>query len=305
MNRKIILDCDPGHDDAIAILLAGQKQYFNLLGITTVSGNQTIEKTTQNAINLVEFLQIDVPIAMGSSDPICRPRVNCPEIHGESGLDGFIFPKYDKKCDSRSAVDFIIDTLLSNDKVTIVITGPMTNVALAIKQQKEILKHIDEIIFMGGSTGAGNVTPEAEFNILVDPEAADIVLNSGVPIKMVGLNITRTVLVTKQVVERMRKINNQASKLFVDLMEVFNTNQAKFFGLLEGAPLHDPVTIASMIDDKLIVWKDLNVRVDISHSPLEGKTYCEEKLPYNCKVAIGIDIPRFWDLIEQGIRYYN
>ena len=305
MSRKIILDCDPGHDDAIAILLAGQKQYFNLLAITTVSGNQTIEKTTQNAINLAEFLKINVPIAMGSSDPICRPRLNCPEIHGESGLDGFEFPKYSKKCDSRNAVELIKETLISNDKATVVITGPMTNIAMAIKAYPEILKHIDEIIFMGGSTGAGNITPEAEFNILVDPEAADIVLSCGLPIKMVGLNITRRVLVTKSVVERMSKINNQASKLFVDLMNVFNANQAIFFGLTEGAPLHDPVTIASMIDDKLITWKDMNVKIDTSHSPLEGKTYCENKKPLNCKVAIDIDIPRFWDIVEQGIKYYD
>ena len=305
MSRKILLDCDPGHDDAIAILLAGQKQYFNLLGITTVSGNQTIEKTTQNAINLVEFLQIDVPVAMGSSDPICRPRMTCPEIHGESGLDGFEFPKYSKKCDSRNAVDFIIETLLKNNKVTIVITGPMTNVAKAIIKNKEILKHIDEIVFMGGSTTDGNVTPAAEFNILVDPEAADIVLSSGVPIRMIGLNITRTVLVRKSVVERMKKINNQTSKLFVDLMEVFNANQANYFGIMEGGPLHDPITIASMIDDNLITWNDMNVRIDTSHSPLEGKTYCEEKEPHNCKVAVAIDINRFWDIIKKGIRNYR
>ena len=305
MSRKILLDCDPGHDDAIAILLAGQKQYFNLLGITTVSGNQTIEKTTQNAINLVEFLQIDVPVAMGSSDPICRPRMICPEIHGESGLDGFEFPKYSKKCDSRNAVDFIIETLLKNNKVTVVITGPMTNVAKAIIKNKEILKHIDEIVFMGGSTTDGNVTPAAEFNILVDPEAADIVLSSGVPIRMIGLNITRTVLVRKSVVERMKKINNQTSELFVDLMEVFNANQANYFGIMEGGPLHDPITIASMIDDNLITWKDMNVKVDTSHSTLEGKTYCEEKEPHNCEVAVAIDINRFWEIIEKGIRNYK
>ena len=305
MNRKILLDCDPGHDDAIAILLAGQKKYFNLLGITTVSGNQTIEKTTQNAINLTEFLKIDVPIAMGASDPICRKRMNCPEIHGESGLDGFEFPKYSKKCDSRNAIKLMEDILLSNDKVTVITTGPMTNLGMAIKHNKEILKHIDEIIFMGGSTTDGNVTPAAEFNILVDPEAADIVLTSGVPIRMIGLNITRTVLVRKSAVERMRKINNQTSKLFVALMEVFNRNQASFFGLTEGGPLHDPITIASMIDDNLITWKNMNVKVDTSHSPLEGKTYCEEKEPHNCKVAMAIDINRFWDIIEEGIRNYN
>ena len=305
MNRKILLDCDPGHDDAIAILLAGQKQYFNLLGITTVSGNQTIEKTTQNAINLVEFLKIDAPVAMGASDPICRQRLNCPEIHGESGLDGFDFPKYSKKCDSRNAINLMLDLLNSNDKVTVVTTGPMTNLGMLLKAHPEVKNHIYEIIFMGGSTGEGNMSPYAEFNILVDPEAADIVLSSGLPIKMVGLNVTRRVLVTKQVIERMSKINNRASKLFVDLMNVFNANQANYFGITEGGPLHDPITIASMIDDALITWEDMNVTVDTSNGPKVGQTLCSNKKPLNCKVAIDINIPRFWDIVEKSIKNYK
>ena len=305
MNRKIILDCDPGHDDAFAILLAGEKRYFDLLLITTESGNQTIEKTTQNAINLVEFLKIDVKIAKGESDPLVRGKIICPEIHGETGLDGFEFPKYARKCDSTNGVQAIIETLLQNDKVTVVTTGAMTNLALAIKQCPEILKHIDEIIFMGGSTTEGNMTPAAEFNILCDPDATDVILNCGRPIRMVGLNITRRVLVTKSVIERMGKINNQASKLFVDLMEVFNANQAKTFGLLEGGPLHDPVTIASMIDDKLIKWEEMNVSVELKEGPLYAKTYCENKKPHNCLVAVDIDIDKFWDIIEEGIKSYN
>ena len=304
MNRKIILDCDPGHDDAFAILLAGQKKYFDLLLITTESGNQTIEKTTQNAINLVEFLKINVPIAMGESHPLVRNKILCPEIHGESGLDGFEFPKYSRKCDSLNGVQTIIETLLSNEKVTVVTTGAMTNLALAIKRCPEILNHIKEIIFMGGSTTDGNITPAAEFNILCDPDATEIVLSCGRPIKMVGLNITRRVLVTKDVISRMSDINNKASKMFVDLMTVFNANQAKTFGLLEGGPLHDPVTIASMIDDNLITWKEMNVSVELSKGPLYAKTYCENKKPHNCYVAVDIDVNRFWDIVEEGINSY-
>lgn len=307
--KNIILDCDPGHDDAIAILLAGQKKYFNLLGITTVSGNQTIEKTTQNAINLVNFLKIDVPIAMGSSEPLVRERQICSEIHGESGLDGFTFPKYLQKPIDKNAAELIIELTSNNDNVTIIATGPITNVALALKMKPAIKKHIDEIIFMGGSLTNGNVSPAAEFNILCDPEATHIVLSSGIPVKMVGLNVTRMVLVNKQVVERMKSIGNKASDLFTKLMMVFNANQAKTFNNFIGGPLHDPVTIASLIDDSLVEWKDCNVTIDLSHGSSYGRTNCDIfdylKLPHNCKVAMNINVDRFWDIIEEGIRNYE
>ena len=307
--RNIILDCDPGHDDAIAILLAGQKNYLNLLGITTVSGNQTIEKTTKNALNLVNFLKIDVPVAMGSSEPIVREKQICEAIHGKTGLDGYEFVPHDKKVEEMSAVELIIDLTSKNEHVTIVATGPMTNVALALKLKPEIKNHIDEIIFMGGSIDNGNVTPAAEFNIYVDPEAAHIVLNSGLPIKMVGLNVTRKVLCSKEVVSRMGKIGNKTSDLFVKLMNVFNANQAKTFNNFIGGPLHDPVTIASLIDDKLVTWKNMNVTIDLSYGPSAGRTNCDVSdylhLPHNCLVAMDIDVNRFWDIIEEGIKYYE
>lgn len=307
--RNIILDCDPGHDDAIAIVLAGQKKYFNLLGITTESGNQTIEKTTRNALNLVEFLKIDVPVAMGSSEPIVREKQICEEIHGKTGLDGYTFPHYDKKIEDINAIELIKKLTLSHDKVTIVTTGAMTNLALALKAYPEIKNHIDEIIFMGGSTTNGNVTPAAEFNIYCDPEAAHIVVSSGLPVKMVGLNVTRKVLVTKEVIERMAKINNKTSDMFVKLMTVFNVNQAKTFNNFVGGPLHDPLTIASLIDDSLVTWQDANLEIDISHSSSYGRTNCDLydylKKPHNAKIAIDVDVSRFWDIIEEGIRNYE
>ena len=303
--RNIILDCDPGHDDAIAILLAGQKSYFNLLGITTVSGNQTIEKTTRNALNLVNFLKLDVPVAMGASEPLVAEKRICEEIHGKTGLDGYEFETHNRKVIDLSAVDLIFQLTSKYEHVTIVATGPITNIAIALKAKPEIKKHIDEIIFMGGSTESGNITPFAEFNVLCDPEATHIVLNSGLPIKMVGLNVTRKVLCSKQVVERMNKIGNKTSDLFVKLMNVFNANQAKTFNNYIGGPLHDPVTLASMIDDNLITWKEMNVSVDMSHGSTYGKTNCDSKLPHNCIVAMDINVERFWDIIEQGIRYYE
>ena len=307
--RNIILDCDPGHDDAIAILLAGQKKYFNLLGITTISGNQTIEKTTKNAINLVNFLKLNVPVAMGSSEPLVREKQICEEIHGKTGLDGYDFPKYEQKIESIPAYEFIIKLTSSHEHVTIITTGPMTNLALALKARPDIKKNIDEIIFMGGSIDNGNVSPAAEFNILCDPEAAHIVLTSGLPVKMIGLNVTRKVLCSKAVVERMAKINNKTSDLFVKLMSVFNANQAKTFNNFIGGPLHDPVTIASLIDDSLVTFKHLNVTIDLTHGPSYGRTNVDLfdylKQPHNCFVATDINVEKFWDIVEEGIRHYE
>ena len=307
MKRNIILDCDPGHDDAIAILLAGNNPQFNLLGISVVAGNQTIEKTAKNALNVATYLGIDVPIAVGCEFPMVRDRVICAEVHGESGLDGFDFPKYDKQYDKRHGTQLIIDSVMNNDDVTIVATGPLTNVAMAIKLEPRLIQKTKEIVLMGGSIDHGNTSPAAEFNIMCDPEAAHVVFTSGIPVKMVGLNVTRKVLVTEEVIQRMEKINNKASDMFVKLMRVFNANQNKTFGVAAG-PLHDPATIASILDEKLIKYQKMNVEIDISHGPSYGRTNCDVfdylKKPHNAYVAMDIDVNRYWDLIEQGIKSY-
>ena len=307
MKRNIVLDCDPGHDDAVAILLAGKNPNINLLGISVVAGNQTIEKTARNALNVATYLGINVPICIGCEFPMVRERVICAAIHGESGLDGFDFPDYGDKFDKRHGVQLIIDSVMNNDKVTIVATGPLTNVAMAIKMEPRILKRLDEIVIMGGSVDNGNTSPAAEFNIMCDPEAAHVVFSSGVTVRMVGLNVTRKVIVTDEVVNRMEKINNKASDMFVKLMKVFNENQRKTFGVSAG-PLHDPATIASIIDESLIKWQKMNVVIDISHGPSYGRTNCDVfdylQAPQNAYVAMDIDVNKYWDIIEKGIRAY-
>ncbi len=308
MRKNIILDCDPGHDDAIAILLAGNNPKLNLLGISVVAGNQTIEKTARNALNIASFLGIDVPVAIGCEFPMVRERVICAAIHGESGLDGFTFPKTDKQFDKRHGVQLIIDSVMNNEDVTIVATGPLTNVAMALKMEPRLLNKVKEIVLMGGSVDNGNTSPAAEFNIMCDPEAAHVVFSSGIPVKMVGLNVTRKVLVTNEVVKRMAKINNKVSDMFEKLMNVFNENQRKTFGV-EAGPLHDPATIASLIDEKLITYKKMNVTIDISHGPSYGRTNCDVfdylHAPQNAYVAMDIDVNRYWDIIEEGIRNYK
>ena len=307
MKRNIILDCDPGHDDAVAILLAGKNPNINLLGISAVAGNQTIQKTARNALNVATYLGINVPICIGCEFPMVRERVICAAIHGESGLDGFDFPDYGDRFNKRHGVQLIIDSVMNNDKVTIVATGPLTNVAMAIKMEPRILEKLDEIIIMGGSVDNGNTSTAAEFNIMCDPEAAHVVFSSGVTVRMVGLNVTRKVIVTDEVVNRMEKINNKASDMFVKLMKVFNENQRKTFGVAAG-PLHDPATIASIIDNDLIKWQKMNVVIDISHGPSYGRTNCDVfdylHAPHNAYVAMDIDVNKYWDIIEQGIRAY-
>lgn len=306
--RNIILDCDPGHDDAIAIVLAGHNEKINLLGISVESGNQTLEKTAKNALNLASFLNLNVPVCKGLDTPIIRDKVICEQIHGESGLDGFTFPKPSYDFDSRNGVNFIIDTIKKYDDVTIVATGPLTNVAMAIRMEPLIKSRVKEIIIMGGSIDHGNTSPAAEFNIMCDPEAAYIVFNSSITVKMIGLNVTRKVLVYPEIIARMKEINNKVSEMFVDLMKVFNENQRKTFGIVAG-PLHDPATIVSLIDESVIKYQKMNVQIDISHGPSYGRTNCDvfdylhkEK---NAYVAVDIDVDKYWDIIYQGIKNYS
>ena len=305
---KLILDCDPGHDDAFAIMLAGNSSIFDLLGISVVAGNQTLEKTTVNAFNVKSYLGIDVDVYKGSDRPIVKAPKTCGEIHGESGLDGFTFPKYDYSLIKDGGVDFIIKSLLCNENVTVVTCGPMSNLARALLKEPRIKKHIKEVVLMGGSIVNGNVTPAAEFNIFSDPEAADIVFNSGVVVKMIGLDVTRKVLVLPEIISRMEKINNKASDMFVKLMKFFNKTQKEVFGIA-AAPLHDPVTIASLIDDSLLTYEYMNVTIDTSHGPSDGRTNCDIfdylHLPKNAYVATDIDVDLFWDIMEKGLRNYK
>ena len=305
--RNIILDCDPGHDDAVAILLAGNNPVLNLLGISVVAGNQTIEKTARNAYNVARYLGINVPIAIGCEFPMVRDRVICAAIYGESGLDGFEFPKYDYQFDKRHGVQLIIDSVMQNDDVTIVATGPLTNVAMALKMCPAMVNKVKEIVLMGGSVDNGNTSPAAEFNSMCDPEAAHVVFTSGITVKMIGLNVTRKVLVTEEVIKRMEKINNSASDMFVKLMKVFNANQRKTFQI--DAPLHDPATIACLIDEDVIRFQKMNVVIDISHGPSYGRTNCDVfdylHAPHNAYVAMDIDVNKYWDVVEQGIRSYK
>lgn len=308
--EKIILDCDPGHDDAVAILMAGIHPSIQLLGITTVAGNQTLNKTTINALNVCQYLNIDVPVCSGMSLPMVRKvQTIANDIHGESGLDGPVFDKLTKELYKRHAVNFIIETLKnSNEKITLVVTGPMTNVAMAFRMEPSIVEKVKRVIFMGGSYQLGNVTPAAEFNIFADAEAAYVVFNSGVPLVMMGLDLTRQALCYPNIVERMGKVGGKASKLFVDLMGFFCKTQKQVFGW-EGGPLHDPTCIAYIIDESCIETKDMYSEVEIRSEKCYGRTLCDyfgvTKNKPNSKVSIKLDVDKFWNIVEECIKLYN
>jgi ribosylpyrimidine nucleosidase len=308
VKKKIILDSDPGHDDAVAIMLAGKAENLELLGLSVVSGNQTIEKTTRNALNICQYLDLDIPVSMGAAHPLVKKPMICPEIHGESGLDGFIFPELHKQIDPRPADRFLVDLCLANEKVILVPTGPLTNIAMALQKEPKIKDHIEKIVLMGGSIGLGNVSPAAEFNILVDPEAADIVFRSGLPIYMNGLDVTRQVLVKESIIERMEKIPNKSATLFAALMRKYNENQKKVFAWSDGGPLHDPVTVVSLIDPSVVEYRYVNVEIDLSKGPSYGRTNCDLydflHRTKNAYVATAIDVAKYWDTIEKVLRAY-
>ena len=308
--RKIILDCDPGHDDAIAIMLAAKSEVLDLLGVSVVAGNQTVEKTVRNALNVCQYLGLDVPVYQGCGQPMIRDKqVVAGDIHGESGLDGPVFAPLTKQAEKKHGVQFIIDTLLASDgDITIVTTGPMTNLAMAMRLCPDIIPKIHEIVLMGGSYQLGNVTPAAEYKIIADADAAHVAFTCGRKITMIGLDVTRKVLCYPSIVERMGRIDNSAAKLFVDLMTFFNKSQKEVYGW-EGGPLHDPVTIAYLINPDILTVKEMYTQIDIRSEQSYGRTNCDffhymGKEP-NSFVAIDIDPEKFWDVVEDGIRKYS
>lgn len=307
--EKIILDCDPGHDDAVAIMLAAINPKIELLGITVVAGNQKLEKTVNNALKVCNHLNLDVPVYSGMSRPMIREQLIANDIHGETGLDGPKFEELKIKAEDKHAVNFIIDTLMNSDeKITLVPTGPLTNIGMAIRFEPRIIEKINRIVLMGGSYQLGNMTPAAEFNILADPDAAHIVFSSGVKVVMMGLDLTRQASATKEVVEKIKSLNNKASKLFVDLMEFFAASQKNVFGW-SAPPVHDPTTIAYIIDPECIEVKPMFCEIELWSERSYGRTLCDyfgilKKEP-NVDVAVKLDFDRFWNLIYENLKLYD
>lgn len=303
--RKIILDCDPGHDDAIAMLMAAVHPKIDLLGITIVAGNQTLDKTLVNGLNVCQHLGLEHSVYAGMSLPMVRDQVVAAYIHGESGLDGPVFRPLVKKAEKAHAVQFIIETLMASDgDITLVPVGPLSNIAMAMRLEPRIIPKIQEIVLMGGAYGLGNITAAAEFNIYADPEAASVVFRSGAPIVMMGLDLTCQAQCYPEIIARMEKIGNKASKLFSDIMNFVLKTQKEAYGF-EGSPLHDSTCIAYLIDPGCIELKSMYTEVDLRSELCYGRTVCDyfndSGKKHNSKVALKLDADRFWDIVEECI----
>jgi purine nucleosidase/pyrimidine-specific ribonucleoside hydrolase len=305
--KPVILDCDPGHDDMVAIMLAAADPGIDLLAITTVAGNGTLDRTTRNARATCALAGISgVPIAAGAPGPLLGTLHTAPTVHGESALDGAELPSGDEVPLAPEHAVALTARLLreSAEPVTLVPVGPLTNVALLLRLHPELTGRIAEIVVMGGSMGAGNVTPFAEFNIWVDPEAADVVLRSGVPLTLCGLDVSHQALATPEVLGRLGALGTPLAATVVDLLGFFGDRYREIWGF-ESPPLHDPVAVARVIDPALVRCEDAYVAIELHGAHTRGATVCDRygvlgRAP-NAKVATELDVPRFWDLVIGAI----
>ncbi|MGG7508934.1 nucleoside hydrolase [Plantibacter sp. YIM 135249] len=306
MPTPVILDCDPGHDDVFAIWLAAGNPDLDLKAITTVSGNGYLEHTTMNARIACTVAGIEgVPISAGAAKPLERELVPGAWIHGENALGGPVLPEPTVPVDPRTAVELIADVLRASDvPVTLIPTGPLTNIAMFLAAHPELRSSIKEIIWMGGSTGRGNVGAYPEFNAWADPEAADIVVRSGIPFTMVGLNITHQALITTDVIERIGAIGNETGAFGVDLLRFFCASYDAVEGMPEG-PLHDPVAVAMAIDRAVATTQRTRIDVETKGEHTSGATSVDLhdmlKREPNADVALQLDVARFWSLVESAI----
>jgi purine nucleosidase len=305
--KPVILDCDPGHDDMVAIMLAAASPEIDLLAITTVAGNGTLENTTRNARATCELAGIaGVPIAAGAPGPLLGGLRTAPTVHGESALDGAELPSGDGvPLSPEHAVELSARILREHaEPVTIVPVGPLTNVALLLRTYPELTEQIAEIVVMGGSMGAGNVTPFAEFNIWVDPEAADVVFTSGVPVTLCGLDVTHQALATADVLGRLSAIGTRVAATVVDLLGFFRDRYRDIWGL-DAPPVHDPVAVARVLDPALVRCVDAHVAIELHGAHTRGATVCDRygvlgRAP-NAQVAVELDVARFWDRVIGAI----
>jgi purine nucleosidase len=306
MATKIILDCDPGHDDAIALLLAWGNPEIDLVGVTTVGGNQTIEKVTRNALAVARVAGITgVPFAQGAHRPLVRDIKNAPSIHGESGLDGPVLPEPTLALDERHAVTFIIDTIMAAEPggITLVPTGPLTNIALAVRTEPRIAERVKQVVLMGGGVNVGNWSATSEFNIVADPEAAHIVFNESWPLTMVGLDLTHEALATPDVTAQIAAIGTEPARFVGELLEFFaHTYRAQGF---DHPPVHDPCAVAFVIDPSVMQTVKVPLDVELAGSLTLGMTVADFRAPApegcTTQVARNLDHAKFWALVVDAL----
>jgi inosine-uridine nucleoside N-ribohydrolase len=295
----ILLDCDPGHDDAIALLLALASPEVELRGVTTVAGNQTLEKTTANALRVLELVgRDDVEVAAGAERPLVRDPFVAAYVHGETGLDGTDLPPAQGAPAGSHAVDFLAERV---DGITLVATGPLTNVALLLARYPEVRPQ--RIVLMGGAIAEGNVTPAAEFNVWADPEAAKRVFASGLDLTMVGLDVTHKALVRTEHKERLRAAG-RVGRTAAELLDFYDRFHREVYGF-DGSPIHDAVALAYAFRPALLETRELNVEIECESELCRGRTVVDVwrrtgREP-NAHVAVDIDAPAFVELLVERV----
>jgi len=312
MKRKLIIDCDPGQDDCINLFLAlPPTNLYEVLGITVVAGNVSLDKVSRNARLICELSnRFDIPVYEGCDAPLEISLVTAEEVHSDEGLEGIEIFEPKIKAQDKHAVDFIIDELMAaeNGEITLVPTGPLTNIASAIQKEPLIVDKIAEIVLMGGAMReGGNITPSAEFNIFVDPKAAQIVFSSECKITVFGLDVTHQVLSSFEVLERIKAIKNNVAQSAYNLLTCYGRFDSEKYGN-DGAPLHDPCTMAYILKPDLFEFKQCNVRVEVQSELTRGHTSVDfwnsTSLPQNSFWAHKVDTEGFFDLLIHQLKKY-
>ncbi|MFU2169737.1 pyrimidine-specific ribonucleoside hydrolase RihA [Klebsiella grimontii] len=310
MALPVIIDCDPGHDDAIALVLALASPELDVKAVTSSAGNQTPDKTLRNALRMLTLLKRpDIPVAGGALKPLMRELIIADNVHGESGLDGPALPEPGFAAQSCTAVELMANILRDSvEPVTIVATGPQTNVALLLNSHPELHAKIERIVIMGGAMVLGNWQPAVEFNIYVDPEAAEIVFQSGLPVVMAGLDVTHKAQIHVEDIERFRRIGNPISTIVAELLDFFlEYHKDEKWGFV-GAPLHDPCTIAWLLKPEMFTTVERWVGVETQGKYTQGMTVVDfynltGKQP-NATVMLDVDRQAFVDLLAERLAFY-
>lgn len=312
----LLIDCDPGHDDAIAILFAAKR--LDVVGVTTVFGNQTVEKTTFNALRVLTLAQLDVPVAKGCGTPLIGVAPLAPDTHGASGLDGVDLPEPDRAPLDLHAAEFIIQTARRHrGELDLAIIGAHTNVALALRLEPHLAQWLRRITIMGGTTGVGNLRPQACVNILSDPEAAHVVFTSGVPIHWIGYDLTRTVLIREPDLIALRN-GGRVARAMADVAAWYRERQRAVNGI-DGAPMHDSCAIAPLVNPAFITCEPVPLVVEMGQGPARGMTIVDRrpiqpgvalssvqaKAPANVAMTIDVDRPALIGDIVNALLSYS
>ncbi|MEN1759839.1 nucleoside hydrolase [Anoxynatronum sibiricum] len=302
MKHAVIIDCDPGTDDTIALVMALASEALDVKAVTTVAGNQTADKTALNGLKIVSYLKKEIPVAKGADKPIMRPLVTAEHVHGETGLGPVTLPEPSIEGLDTPAWDLFYQlSAAKNEKIHLITLGPLSNVAIALMKYPQLRDYITHITMMGGSMGYGNDTPAAEYNIYADPEAARMVFEAGIPITMVGLDCTHQAWLTREEIDTIEAPEGSGAwlaKAMMNHIHAFATNYG-----FPGAVMHDPSAVAAVIDPTLIETKDYYVAVETKGKHTTGKTVVDvmgvTKKPANVAVAVGIDRERFVQLVQE------